>query len=93
MCDCFLSTGLWHWWEELAVSGWAAAKQGSHQGSWPLSVGMTLSSYPDGAGDAWAISLSRYYTNHHLRWECVLGPCLDYVHVQVTIRVHITVCK
>ncbi|KAL3139149.1 hypothetical protein ABBQ32_005934 [Trebouxia sp. C0010 RCD-2024] len=53
-------TGLWHWWEELAVSGWAAATLGEEQqGSSPCSVGLTLSSYPDGAGDAWAVSLSR----------------------------------
>lgn len=53
-------TGLWHWWEELAVSGWAATRVGAaQQGSRPLAVGLTLSSYPDGAGDAWAISLSR----------------------------------
>ena len=53
--------GLWHWWEELAVSGWAATKLGTaQQGSGPLAVGLTLSSYPDGAGDAWAVSLSRY---------------------------------
>lgn len=57
-CHC---TGLWHWWEELAVSGWAATRVGAaQQGSRPLAVGLTLSSYPDGAADAWAISLSRY---------------------------------
>lgn len=86
MWDCFdYFAGLWHWWEELAVSGWAATKQGSQQGSWPLSVGMTLSSYPDGAGDAWAISLSRYIGS--VRWGLVLTK----VHVQIIILVHITV--
>ena len=34
---------------------------------------MTLSSYPDGAGDAWAVSVSRYCADHHLHWDCVQG--------------------
>ena len=58
--------GLWQWWEELAVSGWVATGFGVGQGSQPLLGGLTLSSYPDGTGDAWALALSRCapsYTN------------------------------
>ncbi|DBA84121.1 hypothetical protein WJX77_004887 [Trebouxia sp. C0004] len=54
--SCLGVTGLWNWCEEIAVSGWAAVGQG---GSRAPSWGVTLSSYPDGAGDAWAFSLRR----------------------------------
>ena len=64
------------------MSGWAATKQGCRQGSWPLSVGATLSSYPDGAGDAWAVSMSRYCVDNHLhqgRWY--LGLAMPHVQM------------
>ena len=52
--------GLWQWCEELAVSGWAATGQAGPGGSRGPSWGVTLSSYPDGTGDAWALALRRY---------------------------------
>lgn len=52
-------TGLWNWCEEIAVSGWAAAGHRAQGGVLVPSWGVTLSSYPDGAGDAWALSLRR----------------------------------